>query len=79
MVLPRPDPVRTCQSLVAQELECKTLPNLVLKLGLEGVDLYVHDEVFIRNNVFLSAQQYLYCIVLYCITRLVRKVKIHSS
>jgi hypothetical protein len=63
MVLPRPEPVRTYQSLIAQELKCKTHPDVVLRLGLECVDFYVYDEGFIRNNVFLSAQ-HLYCIVL---------------
>lgn len=52
MVLPRLEPVRTYQSLFAQELECKTQRNVVLRLGLEGVDLHMHDGVFIRNVFF---------------------------
>jgi hypothetical protein len=64
MVLARPEPVRTYQSLFAQELECKARSNVVMRLGLEGVDFHMHDEVCIRKDVFSSAQQHLYCIVL---------------
>ena len=64
MVLPRPEPVSVYQSLYAQESECKTHRNVVLRLGLEGVDFHVQDEVFIRNDVFLPAR-HLYCTVSY--------------
>lgn len=60
MVLPRPEPVSVYQSLFAWESEYKTHPNIVLRLGLEGVDFHMNDEVFIGNDVFLSAQQHLY-------------------
>jgi hypothetical protein len=52
MVLPRSEPVSVYQSLFAQESECKTHPNVVLRLGLEGVDFHMNDEVFIGNDVF---------------------------